>query len=255
MAEPEKNKLLTRSGDREKPLLVVADADASHLYFASVMLQRLDYNIYTTKTAAGVLEFLEVAEPALVLTEVSLDGGEDGLELLRTIKRNPRTYSIPVIVLTSSRDQAAKDACKQAGCAAYLHKPLDPDVLYAAIQKVTEASPRQFIRLNTCLNVIVGDEKNAANLDFGDCITALSEHGMYVSTQKPRPVGSVVPFTILFESTRIKAEGTVLYSFKHGEGPLKTAGMGVKFTSIGPEEQGRIKTFIRKEIVKGLHLK
>jgi len=255
MAEPTKDTLMERSGNREKPLLVIADTDASHLYYASTMLQRLDYNIYTTKTAAGVLELLDVAEPALVLTDVSLDGSADGLELLRKIKRNPRARSIPVIFLTSSRDRAIQDACTREGCAAYLQKPLDPDILYAAIQKATETSPRQYIRLSTCLNVIVGDETDPANLDAGDCVTALSEHGMYVSTQRPRPTGSLVPFTILFGGTRIPIEGSVLYSFKHGEGPLKTSGMGVKFTRIGPEEQGKIKAFIRRAIVKGLHLK
>ena len=254
MSEPMKNKLLTRSGDREKPLLAIADTDAAHLYYTCILMQRLEYNIYTTKTAAGILELLNVAEPALVLTAVSLDGGEDGLELLRKIKRNPNTHSIPVIVLTKSRDKAVKDACEQEGCEAYLQKPLDPDLLYAAIQKATEATPRQYIRLNTSLNVIVGDGKGAVPV-FDDYITALSEIGMYVSTPNPRPIGSRMPFTILFENRRVKTEGSVLYSFKRGEGPLKTSGMGVKFTQIAQEDKGLIKSYIRKEIVKGLHLK
>ena len=238
-------------GEREKRLLLVVDSDAAHLYFTGIVLQRLEYNIHTVKTAEDALEIIEMASPALVLTETSLST-MDGVELLRKIKRNPRTYAVPVIVLTASRDPQVKESCLKEGCAAYLQKPLDHDALYAAIQKATESMPRQFIRLNTCLNVIVGEGKAAEQSSINDSITALSEHGMYVSTPKPLPAGGRVPITILLEDARIKVEGEVLYSFERGKGPLRTPGMGIKFASIQAEDQALIKSFIRKEITKGL---
>ncbi len=240
-------------GDRQKRLLVVVDGQAAHLYYTSLLLQRLEYDIHTTKTAEDTLEIVSVASPrpALVLTETSL-GETDGVELIRKIKRNPKTYPIPVMVLTSSKDPAVKEACQREGCAAYLQKPLDPDVLYAAIQKATESTPRKYIRLNTCLNVIVGDEKTAAASVIGDYITALSENGMFVSTTNPKPTGLQFPITIFLEDSKIRVEGVVLYSFKRGEGPLRTPGMGIKFMQIKREDQDLIKVFIRKEITKGL---
>jgi CheY-like chemotaxis protein/Tfp pilus assembly protein PilZ len=216
-----------------------------------MLLQRLDYDIHTTKNAEDALEIVDVAGPALVLTETAL-AGMDGYELLKKIKRNPRTFAIPVIIVTSSKDPALKEACKRDGCADYFQKPVDPDVLYAAIQKATESTPRKYIRLNTCLNVVVGDEKAAANAVISDYITALSEQGMYVSTSRPRPSGTRIPITIFLEGFRIEVEGNVLYSFQQSEGPLKTPGMGIKFTRIDPADEARIKTFIRKEITKGL---
>ena len=47
-------------------------------------------------------------------------------------------------------------------------------------------------------------------------------------------------------------EGMVLYSFKQGEGPLRTPGMGVKFVRIKDEDQALIRNFIKREITKGL---
>ncbi len=237
-------------GERQKRLLVVADGQAAHLYYTSILLQRLEYDIHTTKTVEDALEIVDVASPALVLTETSL-AGADGLDLIRKIKRNPKTYRIPVIVLTSSKDAAVKEACLHEGCIAYLQKPLDPDVLYAAIQKATESTPRKYIRLNTCLNVIVGDEKTATSV-IGDYISALSENGMFVSTANPKPTGLQFPITIFLENSKISVEGVVLYSFKRGEGPLRTPGMGIRFVQIKPEDQDLIKVFIRKEITKGL---
>jgi len=242
---------MTRSDERQKRLIALADKDDAHLYYTSIVLQRLDYNIHTMKSAEDVLAFLDVAHPDLILTEISL-AGTDGVELLRKIKRTPATHATPVIVLTSSKDPMVKDACQREGCSNYLQKPVEPEVLYAAIQKVTETTPRQYIRLATCLNVMLGEGRDAEESVIKNYITALSEQGMFVNTEKPQPVGLGLPITIFLETNRIRLEGMVLYSFDRGKGPLKTAGMGIKFVRIGSEDQDLIRQFIRRQITKGL---
>ena len=250
MAEPVPLNAAPVSGDRKKRLILVIDNDAGHLYYSSILLQRLEYNIHTSKTEQEALEVMEIALPELILTELS-PGGTDGAEFLRMIKRNPRTQAIPVIILTSSKNPIARETCLKEGCAAYLSKPVDPDALYAAIQKATEARPRSYIRLHTCLNVIVGDEKLEQDM-LDDCVTALSENGVYVSTAKLKPAGFRVPVTLFIGNSRIQTEGIVLYSFQPGQGPLKTQGMGIKFASIRPEDKNLIREFIRKTLTKDL---
>ena len=251
MAEKELQNAGLQPAEHPKRLLVIVDGEAAHLYYTSMLLQRLEYNIQTSKNAEDALDAVAVAEPSLVLTEISLPG-MNGLELLKTIRRKPRTHKIPVVILTSSKDQAVKSACLEEGCSAYFHKPVDTDVLYAAIQKATEEKPRQFIRLQTRLNVMVGNDEAAQTSVISDYISALSEQGMFVSTSNPKPYGFQLPITIFLEDTKIRVEGQVLYSFKREEGPLKTSGMGIKFIRIKPEDQRLIKTFIKKEITKGL---
>jgi CheY-like chemotaxis protein/Tfp pilus assembly protein PilZ len=251
MAEPATQKENPQSGDRKKRLLVVVDSDNAHLYYTSILLQRLEYNIHTSKTAEDALEIMNLTHPALVLSEVSLTG-MDGMELLKKIKQTPQTFAVPVIILTASKDPAVKETCLREGCSAFLQKPIDPDVLYPAIQKATETTPRKYIRLNTCLNVNIGDDRAGAPSASGDYITALSENGMYVSTNKPLATGIQVPVTIFLENAKIKADGMVLYSFNRGEGPLKTPGMGIKFMRISSEDQSLIRIFIKRELTKGL---
>jgi two-component system cell cycle response regulator DivK len=240
-----------RPEERRKRLIAIVDNDSAHLYYTSIVLQRLDYNIHTMRSAEEVMESLEVARPDLVLTEITL-AGTDGVELLRRIRQDPKMRSLPVIVLTSSKDPAIKEACRREGCTDYLQKPVEPDVLYAAIQKATEETPRQYIRLATCLNVMVGEGREAEQTVIQDYVTALSEQGMFVNTDKPKPVGLTLPITIFLERNRIKVEGMVLYSFDRGKGPLRTAGMGIKFFRIGPEDRELIRQFIRRQITKGL---
>lgn len=236
----------TRKSDSKNRILFVVDGDAAYLYFTGMMLQRLDYNVYTAKSAEETLEVIPFAQPLLILTELTLPN-MSGLELLRKVKSNPKTKDLPVIIYTSSPDPAVKYRCQEAGCAAFLKKPFDPDELYAAVQSATEDTPRSYARVRTCLSVILGDERDGTRL-ADSCITALSENGMYVTTPAPLPAGTQMPLTIFLGDAKITVVGIVLYSFRSGEGPLGTSGMGIKFLHVKPEHRAALSAFVKKEL-------
>jgi CheY-like chemotaxis protein/Tfp pilus assembly protein PilZ len=243
-----------KTEDRSKRFLLVVDGDGSHLYYTGILLQRLEYTIHTTKTAEEALEIMNVARPSLILTEVELPS-MNGIDFLKQVKKNSITQSIPVIVYTLLKDPGVRDACLKEGAAAFLQKPVDPDALYAAVQRATEETPRSYIRLATCLSVIIGSGKGMEADSRDDCVTALSEHGMYVSTPKPRPAGSQVAITLVLGNAELKIDGVVLYSFDKSKGPLRMQGMGIKFLRIKPEDQANIKNFIEKQLTGDLRLK
>ena len=64
------------------------------------------------------------ARPHLVLLDLRLPK-MDGLEVLRRIKSNSRTASIPVVVLTASEQDRDIQASKRLGAAAYIVKPVN----------------------------------------------------------------------------------------------------------------------------------
>jgi CheY-like chemotaxis protein len=240
-----------QSADRKKRLLIIVDSDGAHLYYVSILLQRLEYTIYTTKTAEEALEIMGISIPSLVLTDADLVR-MSGVEFLKQLKGNPRTKSIPVIVYSMAKDPAVRETCLQAGAAAFLKKPIDAEALYAAIQKATEATPRSYVRLNTCLDVIVGKESGTDASRFDECVTALSESGMYVSSAKTRPKGMQLPITIFLGNSIVKVVGMVLYSFDSSKSPLRKPGMGIKFIDIRPEDQALIRAFIDKQLTDDL---
>lgn len=49
----------------------------------------------------------------------------DGLEVLRRVRKNPRTKLLPVVVLTSSREERDIIASYELGCNSYIRKPID----------------------------------------------------------------------------------------------------------------------------------
>ncbi|MCJ7684937.1 MAG: response regulator, partial [Desulfobacteraceae bacterium] len=60
----------------------------------------------------------------------------DGIEVLRRVKEtNPE---IEVIILTGHGSEADKKVCMELGAFAYLHKPVDIDVLSETLKKANE---------------------------------------------------------------------------------------------------------------------
>ena len=73
--------------------------------------------------------------PRVVLLDLKLPK-VDGFEVLRRIKTDPRTQSIPVVVLTSSREQRDVIETYHLGVNSYIVKPVDFDRFAHAVQKL-----------------------------------------------------------------------------------------------------------------------
>jgi CheY-like chemotaxis protein/Tfp pilus assembly protein PilZ len=239
--------------DREKRIVLVVDGDCTKQFFTCVFLQRLNYHVFPVKTAEDALLIMELTIPLLIMTEITLPQ-MNGIELLKSVKQDPRTRGIPVLIYTSLKAPSYRQACEQAGCAGYLIQPADHNQLFEAVQKATEPTPRSFVRLNTSLDVIVEGAPLPGGGERKEQVTAISEHGMYVSAQNPLPYGTTSPFTLYLDRSLawgIRVEGKVIYSVPAGD-PRKNAGMGVKFTQIRPEDRESIRGFIRKKLLDGI---
>jgi two-component system response regulator len=64
--------------------------------------------------------------PRLVLLDLKLPK-VDGLEVLKEIKSDPRTQSIPVVILTASKEEQDLVEGYKLGANAYIQKPVDFD--------------------------------------------------------------------------------------------------------------------------------
>jgi two-component system, response regulator len=87
-------------------------------------------------------------EPAIILLDLKLPG-VDGLEVLRRIRADLRTRRLPVIILTSSKEEQDLAAGYDLGANSYIRKPVDFGQFVEAVRSlglywlvVNEAPPR-----------------------------------------------------------------------------------------------------------------
>lgn len=233
-------------------IILVVDPRPMRQFYSSIFLQRLKYQVIMAKTAEDARLFLGLTVPRVVVSDHDLTDMR-GLELLKSMRQEHRTRNVPFIFYTANRDPEVRRACEAAGCAAFLYHPSNLEVLYAAIQKATQAKPRNFVRLATALDVVVGDAR-AMSTACQDLIIAISEQGMFVSTNTPLEQGTIIPFTFHLPNAPgwfFRIEGQVLYSHG-GADKRKLPGMAVKFMRMSDQEREFLRDFIKKELMDGI---
>lgn len=116
------------STDAVELLLVEDNASDEELTLHVLKKYNLTNRIHVVRDGAEALEFLfgngGQAVPKLILLDLKLPK-LNGLEVLAQIKADPRTKMIPVVVLTSSREDSDLAACYQLGVNSYIVKPVD----------------------------------------------------------------------------------------------------------------------------------
>ena len=93
------------------------------------------YNVKTFPGAQEAWAEISAAQPDAVVTDLVMSG-MDGLELCRKIRHNPVTNHIPVIILTSSGDEASHLESIDSGADRFLSKPLSIELLRSSIGQV-----------------------------------------------------------------------------------------------------------------------
>jgi two-component system chemotaxis response regulator CheY len=233
--------------DREIRTILIIDDSASILFNLGMLLRRLEYNVITARNAEDAMQIMEQSIPSIVLMEIFLPT-MSGINLMKRMKDAPLWKNIPIVVLTTESDPRMKDTCMRLGCAAYLSKPAEPDVLYRTLQSVSESIPRENIRLHTSLKVIVGDGTAMGGTARTEYSTAISEGGLYVRTLYPQPRNAITPIRIFIGDREIRVKTVVLYSFTMGGGPFKEPGMGLKFVEIADSDRNFIRCFIKEQL-------
>jgi two-component system response regulator len=114
-------------------LLVEDTPEDRELTIRALRKNNLANRIHTVADGAEALDFLFARGshsnrnpnniPKLVLLDLKLPK-VDGLEVLRQIRENPNTRLVPVVVLTSSREEPDIVRCYELGVNSYLVKPV-----------------------------------------------------------------------------------------------------------------------------------
>jgi CheY-like chemotaxis protein len=115
-------------------LLVDDGIDEREMY--AEWFRRHGYCTLQAGNAADGYRLASEMSPDVVITDVRLVGGSDGLDLTRRLKESSDTAALPVVVLSASAFPQDRDAARSAGCDLFLAKPCLPDELARAVSAV-----------------------------------------------------------------------------------------------------------------------
>lgn len=129
----------------EKPILLVEDnPDDEVLTLRAFSKNQITNPVVVARDGVEALDYLfhtgphagrEPAAPAVMLLDLKLPR-IDGLEVLRRVRADERTALLPVVILTTSREQQDISEAYSLGANSYIRKPVDFDKFIQAIGQI-----------------------------------------------------------------------------------------------------------------------
>ena len=113
-------------------ILVIED-DLTFLSLLRVHLSSMGHEVETAEDAAVGLRSIIEGAPDVILLDIYVPYLE-GFELLETLRTDPATKGIPVIVLTGRSDDETYARVQSIGVAGYFTKPVEREKLIKAIE-------------------------------------------------------------------------------------------------------------------------
>ena len=108
--------------EKKKPLVMVVEDDPNSQMLVKFFL-RDNYDTYFAVSVTEAKEKLDNQPVELILLDLSLEGQEDGLDLVRYLRKTKRWKDILIIAVTAHAFTADREKCLAAGCDDYLAKP------------------------------------------------------------------------------------------------------------------------------------
>jgi len=123
-------------------LLVEDNADDIELAVHALREEKLANGITIARDGEEALDIIfhrtgdtDTAPPRLILLDLKLPK-VDGLEVLRVVKNDPRTKAIPIVVMTSSKEERDLVESYKLGVNAYVQKPVGFDAFRSIVKEL-----------------------------------------------------------------------------------------------------------------------
>jgi CheY-like chemotaxis protein len=122
--------------------IILAEDDDGHATMVERNLRRagLDNGFVRLKDGQEALDYLlgpdpQHCESCILLLDIKMPR-MDGIEVLRRLKGDPKTATLPVVMLTTTDDPREIERCYQLGCNVYVTKPVEYEQFIEAVKRL-----------------------------------------------------------------------------------------------------------------------
>jgi len=122
--------------------LLVVDDEKDMLELVRYKFEQEGFSVVSTDSGERALDLAKKEAPSAVVLDIMMPG-LDGLEVLKRLRGDQRTESIPIIFLTAKAGEADRVVGLELGADDYVVKPFSPRELVARVKAVLRRTERK----------------------------------------------------------------------------------------------------------------
>jgi len=190
----------------ERRKILIVDDEVHIVELLSMSLRQNGYDTCSASEGKGGLEAALIEQPDLILLDLMLPG-LSGLELCRRLRADPRSATVPVIMLTAKSEESDKVIGLGIGADDYVTKPFSLRELLARIEATLRraerngASEQAFLRTGSLEVNVAG---HTARL--GSTILSLSPSEFFLLAELAAQPGIAVRREVLTRSASVSQD-------------------------------------------------
>lgn len=119
--------------------ILVVDDDLDNLVLTRAALERAGFEVVETWEPREAAAIAQEGELDAVVLDLVMPG-LSGLEVLKSLRSNPKTAALPILFLSAHAEAADRVRGLREGADDYLGKPFDPDELALRLQRLVTAA-------------------------------------------------------------------------------------------------------------------
>jgi len=133
-----------------KETVLIVEDDEDILQLLEYNFQSAGFDVAVARDGLDAMARIKRQRPDLVLLDIMLPGA-DGFEVCKTIKRDPKSAQVPVIMLTARGEEVDRIVGLELGADDYVVKPFSPRELIlrarAVLKRLSpDPAPKQVLR-------------------------------------------------------------------------------------------------------------
>ena len=115
--------------------ILIVDDDSTTRKLLRIYLKGNGFDVATAENGLDAIEKLGGEAVNLVVTDLNMPY-MDGIEFIRSMKANPETAHIPVLMITTETDEDERKRAVAAGADGYLSKPVTSETVATMIRRM-----------------------------------------------------------------------------------------------------------------------
>jgi CheY-like chemotaxis protein len=219
-----------------KAKILLVDDTRLVLEFQQSFLTLSRVELFTAANGVEALELIRKDPPDLIFMDMNMPA-MDGISCCTLLKADPFLCKIPVVMLTTAGRDGDRERALQAGCDAFLTKPIDRREFLEKARKYTESVERRNRRISCHLPVLILIGKTSICAHAFD----ISDGGAFIVTREQVRQGCPLRVALYLPCVKpvlMELPGAIAWINEEGNMAKSSlpAGFGMEFQDLEEKE-------------------